>query len=138
MHLNAGFTKCAVVHAAKSRLEAHRDSLTIAERLTKADPGNARWQRDLAVSYSKVGDVLEAQGKLDEALEVYREDLAITERLTKADPGNAGWQRGLSISYSTIGDVLVAQGNLTEALQAATASPSESASPRPTPATSSG
>ena len=32
MHLNAGFTKCAVVHAAKSRLEAHRDSLTIAER----------------------------------------------------------------------------------------------------------
>ena len=43
-------------------LKSYRDSLAIAERLAKADPGNAGWQRDLSVSYSKIGDVLVAQG----------------------------------------------------------------------------
>jgi hypothetical protein len=32
-------------------LQAYRDSLGIRERLAKADPGNAGWQRDLSVSY---------------------------------------------------------------------------------------
>jgi hypothetical protein len=31
-------------------------------RVAKADPGNAGWQRDLAVTYSAVGDVLKVQG----------------------------------------------------------------------------
>jgi hypothetical protein len=39
-------------------LKAYRDGLAIADRLAKADPGNAGWQRDLSVSYNKVGDVL--------------------------------------------------------------------------------
>ncbi len=81
-------------------LTAYRDSLAIAERLAKADPGNAGWQRDLSVSYNKVGDVLVAQGNLPEALTAYRDGLAISERLAKADPGNAGWQRDLSVTYA--------------------------------------
>ena len=28
------------------------------ERLVKVDPGNRGWQRDLSVSYTKIGDVL--------------------------------------------------------------------------------
>ena len=44
-------------------LKAYRDSLAISERLAKADPGNAGWQRDLSVAYEKVGDVLKAPGK---------------------------------------------------------------------------
>ena len=47
-------------------------SLAIGERLAKSDPGNAGWQRDLSVSYDKVGDVLVAQGNLAEALKSYR------------------------------------------------------------------
>src|SRR5260370_4864213 len=81
--------------------------------LAKADPGNAGWQRDLSVSYNKVGDVLVGQGNLQEALQAYRDSLAIFERLANADPGNAGWQRDLSVSYERVGDVLVEQGNLT-------------------------
>ena len=99
-------------------LKAYQDSLAIADRLAKADPGNAGWQRDLSVSYDKVGDVLVAQGNLAEALKSYQDSLAISERLAKADPGNAGWQRDLSVSYDKVGDVLVAQGNLAEALKA--------------------
>jgi hypothetical protein len=43
------------------------ESLAIAERLAHSDPGNAGWQRDLSVSYNKIGDVLVAQGNLPEA-----------------------------------------------------------------------
>ncbi len=74
-------------------------------------------ERDLSVSYTKVGEVLVAQGNLPEALKSFREGLAIGERLAKSDPGNAGWQRDLSVSYDRVGDVLVAQGNLPEALK---------------------
>ena len=51
-----------------SALKAYQHSLDIIARLAKADPGNAGWQRDLSVSYIKVGGVLEAQGDLPEAL----------------------------------------------------------------------
>ena len=97
-------------------LTSFRDGLAIADRLAQADPGNAGWQRDLSVSYNKIGDVLVAQGNLPEALTSFRDGLAIRDRLAQADPGNAGWQRDLSVSYERIGDVLVAQGNLPEAL----------------------
>ena len=99
-------------------LKAYRDSLAVGERLAEADPGNAGWQRDLSVSYIKVGNVLKDQGNLPEALKAYREDLAIAERLAKADPGHAGWQRDLSVASDKVGDLLKDQGNLPEALKA--------------------
>jgi tetratricopeptide (TPR) repeat protein len=58
-------------------LKAYRDSLAIRERLAAADRSNTQWQRDLSISYEKVGEVLVAQGKLDEALKAYRDSLAI-------------------------------------------------------------
>ena len=110
----------------------------IFDRLAKADPGNAGWQRDLSVSY-KVGDVLVAQGNLPEALKAYRDCLAIRDRLAKADPGNAGWQYDLGISNERIGDVLMAQGNLPEAMKSYQRSMGSSpGSPRPTPETPDG
>jgi hypothetical protein len=63
------------------------------DRLAKADPGNAGWQRDLSVSHDKIGDVQFKQGDLTAALTSYQASLAIRDRLAKADPGNAGWQR---------------------------------------------
>ena len=53
-------------------LKSYQDGLAIRDRLAKADPGNAGWQRDLFVSYIKIGDVLAAQGNLAEALKSYR------------------------------------------------------------------
>jgi hypothetical protein len=70
-------------------LKSYRDGLAIAERLAKADPGNAGWQRHLSVSYNNVGDVLVAQGDLPEALKSYRDGLAIASdwpRPTLATP----------------------------------------------------
>jgi hypothetical protein len=48
--------------------KVYRGGLAIAERLAAADPSNTQWQRDLLVSYERIGSVLVAQGKLDEAL----------------------------------------------------------------------
>jgi Flp pilus assembly protein TadD len=45
-------------------LKSYSDGLSVIERLAKSDPGNAGWQRDLSVSYDRVGDVLVAQGNL--------------------------------------------------------------------------
>jgi eukaryotic-like serine/threonine-protein kinase len=82
-----------------------------------SDPSNAGWQRDLSVSYEKVGDVQVAQGDLAGALKSYRDSLAIAERLATSDPGNAGWQRDLSVAYDRVGNMQVAQGDLAGALK---------------------
>ena len=68
-------------------LTSYRSSLAIRDRLAKADPGNAGWQRDLSVSHEKLGDVQVAQGNLAGALASYQHSLAIADRLAKADPG---------------------------------------------------
>ena len=84
-------------------LKAYRDSLAIRERLAAADRSNSGWQRDLSVSYNKVGDVLVAQGKLDDALKAYRDRLAIAERLAAADHSNTQWRDDLQYIAEQIG-----------------------------------
>ncbi len=81
------------------------------ERLARADPGNAGWQRDLSVSHEKIGDVQVAQGDLPAALTSFRASLAIRDRLARADPGNAGWQRDLWVSWWKLADVAEQQGD---------------------------
>src|SRR5262249_4235530 len=97
-------------------LPLYERGLAITDRLARADPGNADWQRDLFRSHIRIGDVLRPQGNLPAALDSYQASLTIAGRFAKADPGNADWQRDLSVSYSNIGDVLVQQGDLPAAL----------------------
>ena len=91
-------------------LASYQASLDIRDRLAKSDPGNTVWQRDLSVSYIKVGDVEVAQGNLPAALTSYQSSLAIVDRLAKSDPSNAGWQHDLSRSYIKVGDVQTGSG----------------------------
>jgi hypothetical protein len=72
--------------------------------LAKSDPGNASWQRNLSVSYNKIGDVQMKQGNLPAVLGFYQASLAIREQLAKSDSGNAIWQRDLSVSYVRLAD----------------------------------
>ena len=81
-------------------LKAYRDSLEIRESLTKKDPDNTLWQRDLSLSYDNVGNVQSAQGDLAGALKSYRDSLGIREKLAKQDPDNAGWQSDLAVELS--------------------------------------
>jgi tetratricopeptide (TPR) repeat protein len=63
-----------------------------------------------------LGNVREAQGKIQDALDAYQQALAIAKRLTEHENSNAVWQWNLSASYADVGSVLEAQGKLQDAL----------------------
>jgi hypothetical protein len=77
-------------------LTSHRDSHAIFDRLAKADSGNAGWQRELAVSYAKIGGVLRQQGDNAKALDSLKQGRAIIVRLTALSPNNASWKGDLA------------------------------------------
>ena len=55
-------------------LKSYRDSLAIAERLAQSDPGNAGWQRDLAISYARLANVYRQSGDREKALAALRQE----------------------------------------------------------------
>ena len=63
-----------------------------------SQPSNAEWQRDVSISYDRIGDALKAAGRREEALGSYWKSLAIREKLAASDPGNAEWRDDLHIS----------------------------------------
>jgi hypothetical protein len=77
-------------------LKSYRDDLAIADRLAKADPGNAGWQRDLSVSYTRLAYVLRKAGDTTKALDALRQGRAIMVRMTSLSPDNAVWKRDLA------------------------------------------
>ena len=97
-------------------LDAYRSGLAVMERLTKSEPGNLGWQRELAVVIGMVGAILAQQDKTAEALATYEQGLAVTEQLAKSDPGNAVWQRDLVVADNKVGIELMALGKPEEAL----------------------
>ena len=82
----------------------------IIERLAESEPDRADYQRDLSVSYNKVGDLYRALGQGEPAREAYLKSLAIRERLAQAEPDRADYQRDLSVSYDRMGDLYSALG----------------------------
>ena len=86
-------------------LDRREGLLARAKRLAKAEPDRAEYQRDLAVSYSKMGDLYRALGQGEKAREAYLKDLEIAERLAKAEPDRAEYQRDLSVSYEQMGEL---------------------------------
>lgn len=98
-------------------LATYQGAKDLADRLAMSDPSNALWQRELALSYSKIGDVEVPQGNLPAALASYQAGFAILDHLANSDPGNNNRQRDLKLSYDNIGDVQLAQGSLPAALR---------------------
>ncbi|MFN6338092.1 MAG: TIR domain-containing protein [Cyanobacteriota bacterium] len=96
-HLALGFTDQA--------LDRYRQLLAGQERLSKAEPERADYQRDLSVSYERMGDLYVALGRGEEARQAYQGSLEIRERLSKAEPERADYQRDLVISLVKIGTV---------------------------------
>ncbi|MCX7020582.1 MAG: tetratricopeptide repeat protein, partial [Candidatus Sumerlaeota bacterium] len=96
-------------------LEAYEADLAIIRRLCESDPANADWQCNLSVSWSCIGGIREAQGKLDAALEAYEANLAIARRLCESDPANADWTNDLAWSCHRTASVLAKLGREDEA-----------------------
>ena len=95
---------------AQQALSVAQEAAKIFERLAGAEPDRADYQRDLSVSYERLGDLLRALGQGETARGYYEKDLAIAERLAGAEPDRADYQRDLSVSYNKLGDLLRALG----------------------------
>ena len=85
-------------------------------RLTRREPENAHFQRDLSVAHTYIGSVFQAQGQLDDALREYQAYKQIMLRLVQSEPENTDWLRKLSIARIRVGGVLQGQGHLDDAL----------------------
>ncbi len=75
------------------------------KRLAEAEPNRADFQRDLSVSYEKVGDLYRDLGQGDLARDSFLLSLEIRKRLAQAEPNRADFQRDLSVSYNKLGDL---------------------------------
>jgi len=105
-----------------SALTAAKQAQDILATLAQQQPGNVDFQVQLSVAYSRSGDVLFEQGKLNDALQAYNVCLAIDDRLVKADPANADRQQDLAVDYQRVGNVQLAQTSWADALKSFRAS----------------
>jgi tetratricopeptide (TPR) repeat protein len=107
-------------HSAAIGGDAAPARATEADRLMRSlaleVPGNPAWQRDLSATYDRLGDVLQSQGLLKDALAAYRLSAAMAGR-NAAEPGDTGRHSDLATSLIKAGDTAVAQGALDEALE---------------------
>ena len=91
-------------------LKSYEDDLKIARVLADADPRDAQKQRDLSVSFEKLGDVFLTLGRTDDVLKSYEDGLKIRLWLADADPRDAQKQRDLMVSYYKLGLVDMRRG----------------------------
>jgi hypothetical protein len=65
-------------------LKSYQDSSAIFDQLAKSDPGNAGWQRDLAISFERLSVVHKQSGDKAKARDELRQGQAIMARLTSS------------------------------------------------------
>jgi tetratricopeptide (TPR) repeat protein len=99
-----------------SALQAYREALNMADRLSAEDPTNAEDRRRLALAHRKVGGIEEDLRDYPEALKDYAEAAAINESLMNADPSNVQASMSYVISLRWAGDLLRLIGDRTGAL----------------------
>ena len=79
----------------RGALAAYHEALRIDHRLATQDPANAQWQRDLVVSYMRLGDVEKQKGNTTGAVDFFTQARAISARMVERDPTNAVWKNDL-------------------------------------------
>ena len=102
----------------QTALEKYRQAQTLFSRLAQAEPGDWNLQRDLSVSYERVGDMHLKSGDNGAALKAYQDGLAIAKKLAELDPKHTEWQRDLSVSYERVGGMHLKSGDNGAALKA--------------------
>jgi hypothetical protein len=66
-------------------LKSYQAGMTIAQKLAAADPGNAQWQRDVAVSCWKLAKLGSLAGSIESRRELLRTGLAILAQQKNAN-----------------------------------------------------
>lgn len=70
-------------------LTRYQASLAIADRLARSDPGNAGWQRDLAMNFGCVATIDAQQDRRNAAISALQQGRDIIVRLARQSPENA-------------------------------------------------
>ncbi|MDX1969194.1 MAG: tetratricopeptide repeat protein, partial [Planctomycetaceae bacterium] len=96
-------------------LELLRSANDTLVHLSRAAPQDVQAQRDLSISYNKLGDVTRQSGDTQAALAFFQQDLAIAQKLAAADPTDAQAQRDLAVSYERFGQIHIQLGDLAKA-----------------------
>ncbi len=86
------------------------------EELYRDNPKSESLKNGLAISYSKLGDIYQAQGKIDTALGYFVKRSQLAEELYRDNPKSADLLFGLGVSYYKLSVVNEAMGNPEEAL----------------------
>ncbi|MEH6552423.1 MAG: TIR domain-containing protein [Pseudomonadales bacterium] len=105
----------------------YRLAFDLAQTLVALDPNNTVYQRDLSVSYGKLGDIfLNRLADPQGAVEYYRLGLRIHEMLVVLDRNNTQYKGDLLASYEKLGatslrlgDIAVSKGYYSSALKTA-------------------
>ena len=87
-----------------------KQDLRIRLGLAAGEPGNSGYQRDLSISYDRLGDLAVKEGQGERARELFQQGLEIRIRLAAGEPGNTEYQRDLSVSYNMLGNLAVKKG----------------------------
>ena len=87
-------------------------SLNLREQLTQQGPDSAQAQRDLAVSYERLGNVSLRGSDLKAAREYFKQYLDLSEQLARQDPQSTQARRDLSVAYERLGNMSLEGGNL--------------------------
>lgn len=76
------------------------------EKRVRDDPNRVDFQSTLAVSYERMGDLLNNVGQSKQVQQLYKNALLIRERLASEEPNRTHLQRELTVSYERMGDLL--------------------------------
>lgn len=98
--------------------EIFADTHARATTLRKSVPDDLLVLRTVAIASSRLGDIANANGNLDEAERWLAEDKELTEYIFEADPNNALHKRDLTISLDRLGRTRENRGQLEQAIEA--------------------
>ena len=73
--------------------------------------------KNLAVSYSRLGNIHQALGEVDKALEFFELSTELMKELYESNPKNESLKNGLAISYEKLGEIHQALGEVDKALE---------------------
>jgi serine/threonine protein kinase len=96
--------------------ESYRKALAIREALASA-PNGVDFRRQLATSYTKLGDISWIEVDMNGALEFYEKGLAINQKLAAEAPNDVQIRSELAISYRNFGYMHGANGRAAESLE---------------------
>lgn len=94
--------------------KSYEKSIAVFEDLVARAPDDWNFQRHLAISYERLGNLLLQDQKYQQALEIFRKAHALKEAVAELHPNG---RRDLSFSYNKLGDVFVRMGRTDEAYE---------------------